>query len=262
MVPVVILSVLVLQPMYLALLVALIAAVGSWEMLRTTQVPYDGLTYWLTALAAAAIPLGHWLGMGSLVFYIALLVLMLALFFQAITRYNREENGTVGHRMVAAFAGMILPSMLSALVQLKGMENGHFLAMLPAISAFLTDVCAYFVGMFLGKHRGITRVSPKKSLEGYIGGIVCGSLLMILYGLALGYWFHLEVSLLVMALYGLVGSAVTELGDLAFSLIKRQYGVKDYGTIFPGHGGMYDRFDSISFAAPTMLVLVQLLPAF
>jgi len=71
-----------------------------------------------------------------------------------------------------------------------------------------------------------------------------------------------QASLPIMALYGLIGSAVTELGDLSFSLIKRQYGVKDYGNLMPGHGGMMDRFDSTVFAAPTILLLVELFPAF
>ena len=72
----------------------------------------------------------------------------------------------------------------------------------------------------------------------------------------------LTVSLPVLALYGLLGSAVTELGDLSFSLIKRQYGIKDYGHLLPGHGGMLDRFDSMTFAAPMLLLLVEIIPAF
>ena len=117
-------------------------------------------------------------------------------------------------------------------------------------------------GVFLGRHRGITRVSPNKSLEGYIGGILSGAVFLLLYGLALQRFAGLTVSLPVLALYGLLGSAVTELGDLSFSLIKRQYGIKDYGHLLPGHGGMLDRFDSMTFAAPMLLLLVEIIPAF
>ncbi|MEM5781106.1 MAG: phosphatidate cytidylyltransferase, partial [Lawsonibacter sp.] len=116
--------------------------------------------------------------------------------------------------------------------------------------------------MFFGRHRGITRVSPNKSLEGYIGGILSGALFLLLYGVILREFAHLTVSFPTMALYGVLGSAITELGDLSFSLVKRQYGVKDYGNLLPGHGGMLDRFDSMIFAAPMLLLLVELFPAF
>ena len=80
---------------------------------------------------------------------------------------------------------------------------------------------------------------------------------MLLYSTVLGALADEPISCPLMALYGLCGSAATELGDLSFSLIKRQYGVKDYGTLIPGHGGMLDRFDSMSFAAPMLLILVR-----
>ena len=159
-------------------------------------------------------------------------------------------------------AGEVIPLFLSALIQLKGMENGRGFVLLPVVCAFTTDIGAYFAGVFLGKHRGITQVSPNKSLEGYVGGILSGCLFMLVYGRLVQQLGGLEVRFPVMALYGLVGSAVAELGDLSFSLIKRQYGVKDYGTLLPGHGGMLDRFDSMIFAAPTLLLLVEILPAF
>ena len=165
-------------------------------------------------------------------------------------------------RLLCFFGGLMIPMALSTLVVLKGMEHGRYLVLLPVLCAFLTDGGAYFAGVFLGKHRGITKVSPNKSLEGYIGGILSGALFLLLYGVILRQFAGLEVSLPVMAVYGLLGSAVTELGDLSFSLIKRQFGIKDYGNLLPGHGGMLDRFDSMTFAAPTLLILVTLLPAF
>lgn len=249
-------------PVVLAVLVAGIGALASFELLRATQVAHHNGMYIFTALAAAAIPMGHWLGAGSWTARAVTLVLMSLLFFLAIRLYGTQRAVRLEHLMVCLFGGTIIPLFLSALVQLKGMENGHFFVLLPVICAFTTDIGAYFAGVFLGKHRGITQVSPNKSLEGYIGGIVSGCLFMLLYGLLLSRLGGLPVSFPVMALYGLVGSAVTELGDLSFSLIKRQYGVKDYGTLLPGHGGMLDRFDSMIFAAPTLLLLVELAPAF
>ena len=94
------------------------------------------------------------------------------------------------------------------------------------------------------------------------GGILFGGLFMLLYGAILHQFGGIEVNFPLMVVYGLVGSAITELGDLSFSLIKRQYGIKDYGNVIPGHGGMLDRFDSMTFAAPALWLMVTLFPAF
>ena len=251
-----------LPGVYLAGLMAAIAAMASFELLRATKVAHHNGMYVSTALAAALIPLGHWMGMGSWMTRAAALLLMAHLFFLAIRLYGTERAVHFEHVMVCLFGGIGIPLFLSALVELKGMENGRFLVLLPVICAFLTDAGAYFVGVFFGKHRGITLVSPNKSMEGYVGGVLFGTLFLMLYGLILRQFAGLEVRLPLMALYGLIGSVVTELGDLSFSLVKRQYGVKDYGHLLPGHGGMLDRFDSMTFAAPTLLLLVELIPAF
>lgn len=253
----------VLPPMWLAVALAGVTALASYELLRAVKAAPRSYMYVVTALAAAAIPVGFWMGKGGIVVYGAALVLMVTLFFTAIRHFDEGDN-TVHYQQifVCFFGGLLVPVCLSALVQLRMMENGRFLVLLPVICASLTDVGAYFVGMFLGKHRGVTKVSPNKSLEGYIGGIVVGCLIMMLYALVLHRFVGLEVSMPLMALYGIAGSAVTELGDLSFSLIKRQVGVKDYGDLLPGHGGMMDRFDSTVFSAPTILVLVWLMPAF
>ena len=266
--PIVFVVLFVLPPIWTAIMVAFIGALASYELLRATGVAHHNRTYLYTSLCAALIPFGIYLtGSGWQVSYavpvaLCMVLLMCALFMQAIIRFGGEDSIPMEHVMVGLFAGAIIPAFLSCLLQLRMMGNGKFLVLLPIISAFLTDSGAYFVGMFFGKHRGVTKVSPNKSLEGYIGGIVAGALFMLLYGVVLEKVVGIIPSYLVMAVYGLVGSAVTELGDLSFSLIKRQFGVKDYGNLLPGHGGMMDRFDSMVFAAPAIWVMVSMFPAF
>ena len=251
-----------LDPVWLAALMAAICALASFELLRATQVAHHNGMYCFTALSAAVIPIGVWLGYGYMVTQAAALVLMAVIFWISIRLYDHEQPVRFEDALLCLFGGVMIPACLSALVWLKGMEQGRFLVLLPVICAFLTDGGAYFAGIFLGKHRGITRVSPNKSLEGYIGGVLSGAVFLLVYGVVLERFAGLDASLPVLALYGLVGSAVTELGDLSFSFVKRQFGVKDYGNLLPGHGGMLDRFDSMVFAAPALMLLVKLFPPF
>lgn len=251
-----------LPPMGLAVVAAAIAGAASFELLRATRVAHHNGMYVFTAAAAVLIPLGHGLGYGSWTARAAAILLMAALFLPALRLYGTGGEIRFEHILVCLFGGVGIPLFLSALVQLKGFENGQFFVLLPVVCAFTTDIGAYFTGVFLGKHRGITQVSPNKSLEGYIGGVFTGCLCMLLYGWLVERLGGVQVKLPVMALYGLLGSLITEIGDLSFSLIKRQYGVKDYGTLLPGHGGMLDRFDSTIFAAPMLLLLAEILPAF
>lgn len=250
-----------LDPVWLAGLMAFICAMASFELLRATRVAHHNGMYFFTAISAAAIPVGCWLGLGALVVPMAAVFLMLTLFTIAIRLYDQDKAVRMEDVFMCLFGGLVIPMCLSALVQLKCMDHGQYLVLLPVICAFLTDAGAYFVGVFFGKHRGITKVSPNKSLEGYVGGIVFGGIFLLLYGVILRQCVGIPVSLPVMGIYGLIGSAVTEVGDLSFSLIKRQFGIKDYGTLLPGHGGMMDRFDSMTFAAPTLMILVALIPA-
>ena len=251
-----------LPPVWLAAVMAAISAMAAFELLRATRVAHHNGAYVLTVIAAALIPMGYWVGLDDWGTRAVAVVLMCGLFLLAVRLYGTEQAMDFEHVMVCLFGGVAIPLFLSALVQLKEMENGRYLVLLPVICAFLTDAGAYFAGVFLGRHRGITKVSPNKSVEGYIGGILAGGIFLLLYGLILIRFAGLAVSLPTLAVYGLVGSAVTELGDLAFSFVKRQYGVKDYGHLLPGHGGMLDRFDSMVFAAPMLLLLVELAPPF
>ena len=245
--------------------VAVIAALACYELLRAAEIHEIGLMV-ASVASAALIPLGTWLaavaGLDVNAGYVVGYLLMIALFVLAIRAHGTEGELAFSRLCVCLFGGVLIPSFLSALVELRTMSNGKFWVLLPVLVAFITDGGAYFAGVFLGRHRGITNVSPNKSLEGYLGGLATGLVFSLLYGLIIRLTVGLPVNLVYMAIYGLIGGLVTELGDLAFSLIKRQLGVKDYGHLLPGHGGMLDRFDSMIFAAPVILMMVQLFPAF
>ncbi len=269
-----ILVALVLAPGFIAVLTVLplpvlvimtagILAIASFELLRAVGVSREQwLLYIVSALGAIVVPVCIWKGLEAIGVKAVLLILSCALFAYAIFRYQRKGAVEPATILFCLMGGVLIPVFFSSLIQLRTAENGAFKVMLPVVVAFLTDIGAYFVGIFLGKHRGITLVSPKKSAEGFVGGLLSGVVFMLLYGVVLETWFHVDVNMVRIAVYGFVGSLVTILGDLSFSLIKRQVGIKDYGKLLPGHGGMLDRFDSLSFAAPAMWVLVNILPAF
>lgn len=263
------LAVLLFAPVgIVALMVSGIVTIAAFELIRAVGADKNRFVCAVALAAAALVPQCYWLQVDAWAVKMILLCLLLALFLAAVFTYGTEKAVRAEHVLFGLFGGILYPMLMSSLVQLRMLRNGGrdpygaFFVLLPIVSAFLTDTGAYFFGMFLGKHRGIIPVSPKKSAEGFVGGFLSGVGFMTLYGFILNHFFALDANLLIMAFYGLVGSLVTMLGDLSFSLIKRQYGIKDYGSLLPGHGGMLDRFDSMSFAAPAMWLLVTLFPAF
>lgn len=140
-------------------------------------------------------------------------------------------------------------------------RGGEYVYLIAFIGAWITDIFAYFCGMLFGrggKHKLIPDVSPKKTVEGSIGGILFCILSMMLYG-----WIvskiepSLDANVAVFAVAGLLISIVSQIGDLCMSLIKRTYGIKDYGKLFPGHGGMLDRFDSVIAVSAVLLVITS-----
>ncbi len=144
----------------------------------------------------------------------------------------------------------------TAIVLLRDFEKiGIYLFMLIFVGAWITDIFAYFVGRFFGKHKLIPEVSPKKTVEGSIGGTVFCALFFMLYGFVLTLFTPItSINYLVLAIVGVIISVVAQIGDLTMSQIKRKFGVKDYGKIMPGHGGVLDRFDSIIAVAFVLII--------
>lgn len=147
----------------------------------------------------------------------------------------------------------------TAIVYVRDFEDvGKYIYMLIFFGAWFTDIFAYFCGMLLGKHKLIPDVSPKKTVEGSIGGIFFATLSFLIYGIITNTYFGTHSNLYFLCIAGVVVSVLSQIGDLLMSHIKRHYGIKDYGSIFPGHGGMLDRFDSILAVAIGLAAICML----
>ena len=135
----------------------------------------------------------------------------------------------------------------SAIVFIRDFENnGKYIYFLIFIGAWITDIFAYFSGVFFGKHKLIPDVSPKKTVEGSIGGTLFCAIFFVLLGVVVQYIDNsVNANLIFLFVAGVIIAIISQIGDLIMSVIKRHYGIKDYGKLFPGHGGMLDRFDSI-----------------
>ena len=156
-------------------------------------------------------------------------------------------------QVMPAFFGVVYVAvMLSFIYLTRNLPDGKFLVWLIFLCSWGCDTCAYCVGMLIGRHKMAPILSPKKSVEGGVGGVAGAALLGAIYAAATGG------KIAEYALICAVGAQISMVGDLAASAIKRNQGIKDYGKLIPGHGGILDRFDSVIFTAPAIYFLAKL----
>lgn len=166
------------------------------------------------------------------------------------------------HFAAAFMSGLLIPLCLSSLVMIRNGEDGLLRIFVPVGTAFICDAGALFAGLALGRHKLAPKTSPKKTIEGLMGGIAASVIFMIIYGIIITNIPDLVVSFPKLIAIGAVCGVFTQLGDLVFSLIKREFEIKDYGTLLPGHGGALDRFDSMVMVAPAALLMFLILRPF
>lgn len=188
------------------------------------------------------------------IFRAAMIVL---LFVCAVVEYGGEHPLSFTDICAILVAGIAVPMAMGALLQLRMMPYGAGLVLIPMVAAFCSDSAALFAGMAFGKHKLAPKVSPKKTVEGAIGGLLGGMLGMVVFRVVFYLCTVQPLHIGWCVLIGLLGAAMGQLGDLSFSVIKRQQGIKDYGRILPGHGGVLDRFDSVIFAAPVVWLIIS-----
>ena len=238
-----------------------ICAIAAYELLHCALGSTPKRLYISSILCAFVMPVMFALGLEFSWGVGVLLLLFFVLSVELMISFTGKRRITLEMVAVSMLAGGVMPLMLSTLARIGLIEGvGRVRMLLPFVIAFGSDTGAYFVGMFYGKRKLAPHISPKKTLEGSLGGAAAGAVCALLYGLILmacGY----GVNLLSLTVFGLIGSIVSQLGDLTFSAFKRQYGIKDYGNLLPGHGGVLDRFDSIYYLAPLTEVWIAFSPA-
>ena len=259
-------AMLLMNTMVFPVFVALLSAMAVFEIEKAV-----GLTNKLiisSSLAVSvAIPFITHFGMSVSVAPFGCLYVVLVFIFMLI----KFETTKFEQAVIALFASVCVPFSFSLMIVFRDIYkyfegytkiDGIFLLVLSFFAAWMTDIFAYFVGSKFGKHKLCPKISPKKSVEGAIGGVVGAVLLNTLLLFVFKTFFFEGESILsyIMIIFlSLILSVVSMFGDLAASTIKRNFGIKDFGKLLPGHGGIMDRFDSALFVMPVLYASIYLM---
>ncbi len=245
---------------YLLALMLGVSLVGLYEFYHVTGLIPDGKYINLITGIGYAFTIAYYLLLGlfelvmlRIVFlFVLLLLVILAVYVFTFPKYTSKD-------IVYTFYGFFYVSvMLSFIYLTRCLDDGIFIIWLIFFSSWFCDVFAYFTGMLLGKHKLCPKLSPKKSIEGAIGGIIFPAFFGGLYGYFVSDHFGSgSYTIVTFAVLCAVGAAVSQIGDLSASAVKRNFDIKDYGSLIPGHGGILDRFDSVIFTAPMIYFIAR-----
>ena len=259
--PIAIFSEFIIYPIALSLL----SALALFEMLRVIELH----KYWLISVPAYAIALAmpmvsFFISTSSRIFYLLTVFVVLfcyLIYAMAAAVFSRGKLSVRKLGMVNLSVTYVVASFTS-LSTIRYLDQGLYCLILVFFISWGCDASAYLVGTSIGKHKLIPEVSPKKSVEGAIGGIIGAILLSLLYAFFVDAVLGVYADYIIIAVIAFILSIVSQIGDLIASLIKREYGVKDYGKLMPGHGGVMDRFDSVLAVATPLLIICLVFPPF
>lgn len=255
--PLLLIVLLALPAVFTAVLVGLMCALASYELLWNTGLVKEIRLVIYTAAMAFLVSVWSYYGSNYAAALLGVIGFVALLFAEIMISHTQLSFEKV---TVSLAGGLLIPFLLCALVRIRAGYYGPFHVLIPFLLAFMSDSGAYFAGRYFGKHKLAPVISPNKTVEGVVGGVIAAMVGMLLYCLILDLAFGFTVSYLNALAYGVVGALAGVFGDLSFSAIKRQTGLKDYGNLIPGHGGILDRFDSMTVIAPLTEALLMLLP--
>ena len=238
-----------------------ISGIAFFEMTKAMRVRKDSkrpcLIEWLGILGVIGYYLIIYFANTETFVMLTITLTIISILFVYVFTFPKYEAEQI---MATVFSFIYAPIMLSYLYMTRCLKDGLYIVWLIFISSWICDTCAYLVGMAIGKHKLAPVLSPKKSIEGAIGGVVGSSIVGLLYALLLTQADpDIENIRWVFPVICAVGAMISQVGDLAASAIKRNYDIKDYGKLIPGHGGIMDRFDSVIFTSPMIYYMAVLL---
>ena len=241
----------------LALVWGGLMSVAAYELLHRTGLVQEGRL--VVYAMAAAFGTAVWSYFGAVYAWgvVGIIALCMVLFAEMMLSHVKINFQKVS---MTFMAGLVVPYLLCSIIRIHTMTIGRYVILIPFIVACINDTGAYFAGMLFGRHKLAPVISPKKTVEGAVGGVLSVMIVMLLYTLILGFGFDFYVNYAFALVYGLFGALVGIFGDLCFSVIKRQTGIKDYGNLIPGHGGVLDRMDSMVLVGPLMEALLVIIP--
>ena len=240
-----------------AIVFGLAGAIAAYELLMATgHVKHPRLVLY-AAVSAFLMSMWSWGGQNQGWFSLLVVAVFAAYFGEMMNNHIKLTFDKIAMCLVAA---LVVPYLLTSIVRILAMRLGRYYIIVPFLMAFLPDTGAYFAGRAFGKHKLAPVISPKKTIEGAVGGAVAAVIGMLLYCLIMGTFFQMQVNFFAAIVFGVASAAGSVFGDLCFSVIKRQTGIKDYGNLIPGHGGILDRFDSMMVVGPLAEALLILLP--
>jgi phosphatidate cytidylyltransferase len=251
----------------LNIVIAFIILWAIYEVLITTKYIQDKTLFLICSVFSITVPFFHYsyFKLMSIICYLFIFIL----FVYLLRRHKTMRLEVIG---TCFMLSLLLSFSFSCIIftRDKFLNNpinniALFYISLILIGAWITDAGAYFVGVFFGKHKLSPEISPKKTIEGAIGGFIVTIIAFIGAALIFKAYsnsnnLNIEINYLTLIISAILCSCAAIVGDLSASLIKRECHIKDFGNILPGHGGVLDRFDSIMFVAPLMLILLQLFP--
>ena len=236
--------------------IAILSGMGTVELMRCMKLLRKYIISVPSIFVSCLIPLLFRYIIKEAIMLIVIGYLFYLLYAAIFARKQTSTNDIA----LAFFAALYVTISFTSILITRSLEHGEIIYLMIFIGAWSSDTFAYFTGRLLGRHKLIPEVSAKKTIEGSVGGIVFCALAFMLYGFIIARLkrFTAEPDYLILACAGVVTSVIAQLGDLSASQIKRNYGAKDFGTIFPGHGGILDRFDSVMAVAPVIMIITSI----